>query len=70
MARIDDRAVELRAWAEAQPYEDGWHWCVESYSHADYVRVLHDCLGSMDAARAALAEWVRRMVEREADCAW
>lgn len=67
---LNARAHALAEWVKAQPYEAGWHWIVETHSHADYMGLLVECERSPRRAKAALREQVRLLVEREREVAF
>lgn len=64
------KAQEIKAWAEAQPYDEGWHWVIETHALADYERLLADNANSPRRVRKYLRQYVKLMLERERDCAW
>lgn len=64
------RAIAIAEWVKAQPYEQGWHWVVETHGHEDYMGLLVEHERSPRRVKAALREYVTLMQEQERNCAF
>ena len=61
--------VEILKQYALDNYEEGGHWVFETYSDADYAKVLVEHQ-SVEAAKKAIKEDWELCVEQERNCAW
>lgn len=67
---MEELVEQLRKWAHEQPYEEGWHWIVETHDRADYKKALEEAGGDLEKAKNILTETMKLTLEQESNTRW